>query len=137
MDALLRHYERRNIVAKAVMWGLLVALVGLSLDYEVSQLRWPWPHERMLKNMIEGVFVALLVWVVLSAREKRLHQRFKELGYFNYHIRNSLAVIEMAEGTLARRTNAGDGQQRQHANSTLHRTNFPGGRLRDQRAISS
>jgi broad-specificity NMP kinase len=101
MDALLRHYERRNIIAKAVVWGLLVALVGLSLDYEVSQLRWPWLHERMLKNMIEGVFVGFLVWVVLTAREKRLRQRFKELGYLNHHIRNSLAVIEMAEGYVS------------------------------------
>ena len=39
--------------------------------------------------------------MVLSARDRRLRQRFKEVGYLNHHIRNSLAVIEMAEGYIS------------------------------------
>ncbi len=98
MDTLLRHYERRNVIAKAVIWGVLVTLVGLLLDDAVRQLRWPRLSESLLENAIEGAFFAVLVWVVLSARDRRLRQRFKEVGYLNHHIRNSLAVIEMAEG---------------------------------------
>jgi hypothetical protein len=98
MNAFLGHYERRSVVAKAMMWGLLVALVGLMLDYMVRQLQWPWFRERLLESAVEGMFFALVVWIVLSARERRRRQRFKEVGYLNHHIRNSLAVIEMAEG---------------------------------------
>jgi hypothetical protein len=101
MSPVLRHYERRSVIAKAVIWGILVTFVGVTLDYFASLLRWPWLRERFAENTIEGAFFALLVWVVLSARDRRLQRRFKEVGYLNHHIRNSLAVIEMAEGHVA------------------------------------
>jgi hypothetical protein len=101
MSTVLRHYERRSVTAKAAMWGILVALVGMSIDDAVRGLRWPWLRERLVANIIEGVLCILLVWVVLSARDRRLQRRFREVGYLNHHIRNSLTVIEMAEGYVA------------------------------------
>jgi hypothetical protein len=98
MNGVLAHYERRSIVAKAIAWGVLVVVVGLSLDYLVRMVRLPWLQERIVENTIEGVLFTLLVWVVLKAREEHLRRRFKEVGYLNHHIRNSLTVIEMAEG---------------------------------------
>jgi hypothetical protein len=101
MNPVLMHYERRSVVAKAAIWGILVTFVGVSLDYFVSLLGWAWLQERFVENAIEGAFFALLVCLVLRARERRLQQRFKEVGYLNHHIRNSLTVIEMAEGYVA------------------------------------
>ena len=91
----------RSLAAKALGWGLLVTVIGLSLDYLVRQLHWRWFDERLLENVIEGAFFTALVWIVLDAREKRLRRRFKEVGYLNHHIRNSPTVIEMAEGHVA------------------------------------
>ena len=101
LTRILEHYERRSVAAKAISWGILVTLVGVSLDYLVSLPRWPWLQERFVENAIEGAFFTVLVWVVLTARERRLRKRFKEVGYLNHHIRNSLTVIEMAEGYVA------------------------------------
>jgi hypothetical protein len=98
MNPVLMHYERRRVVAKALIWGIAVTFVGVSLDYVASALRLAWLHERFIANAIEGALFTLLVWLVLTARERRLQQRFKEVGYLNHHIRNSLTVIEMAEG---------------------------------------
>lgn len=56
--------------------------IGISLDYAVTLFHWPWLKERLIENMIEGAFFALFMYGFLNAREKRLRQRFKELGYF-------------------------------------------------------
>jgi hypothetical protein len=94
----LEHYERRSIVGKAILWGALVILVGLLLDYFVGLLGLPRLEERIVENTIEGVLFIALVYSVLHERDRRLRRRFKEVGYLNHHIRNSLTVIEMAEG---------------------------------------
>jgi hypothetical protein len=36
MKSVLMHYERRSVVAKAVIWGIAVTLAGVSLDYLVG-----------------------------------------------------------------------------------------------------
>ena len=100
-NAFFRHHENWGAVGKAVMGGIVITLVGLFLDYIVRQLQWPWLTERFLENIIEGVVFALIIWAVLDDRERRLQRRFKELGYLNHHVRNSLTVIEMAEGYVA------------------------------------
>ena len=96
-----RHHENRTVIGNAVMGGILITFIGIFLDYVVRQLQWPWLSERFLENIIEGVVFTLIIWAVLNDREKRLQRRFKELGYLNHHIRNSLTVIEMAEGYVA------------------------------------
>ena len=113
-----RHHENRSVIGKAVMGGILIAFVGLFLDYVVRQLQWPWLSERFLENIIEGAVFTLIIWAVLDDREKRLQRRFKELGYLNHHIRNSLTVIEMAEGYVA------------EADERLHMVNAASKRIR-------
>ena len=100
-NPLLRHLEDRSIIGKAVISGTLITFVGLFLDYVVRQLHWPWLSERFLENIIEGAVFTLIIWALLNAREERIQRRFKELGYLNHHVRNSLTVIEMAEGYVA------------------------------------
>ena len=100
-NPLLRHHENRRVIGNAVMGGILITVVGLFLDYVVKQAQWPWLSERFLENIIEGAVFTLIIWAILNDREKRLQRRFKELGYLNHHIRNSLTVIDMAEGYVA------------------------------------
>ncbi len=100
-NLLLKHYERRSVVPRAVMWGVLIGAIGMSLDSSVAVFHWRWVGERLVENTIEGVLFALFMWVFLNAREKRLQQRFKEVGYLNHHIRNALATIQMADGYVA------------------------------------
>jgi hypothetical protein len=92
---LLKHFERRSVVAIAVMCALLVSVVGMLLGYSVTLFHLPWLNERVVENIIEGVWFGLLMWAFLKAREKRLRQRANEVGYLNHHIRNSL---QMADG---------------------------------------
>lgn len=98
---ILEHYERRSVAAKAILWGVLVGLLGLLLDYSASKLHAAWIHQRLVENGIEGALFGILVWIALTARDRRLRRRFREVGYLNHHIRNSLTVIEMAEGHVA------------------------------------
>jgi hypothetical protein len=101
MNLLPKHFERRSVVPRAVMWGMLVIAIGMSLDASVTVFHWSWLGERLVENTIEGVLFALFIWVFLNAREKRLQHRFREVGYLNHHIRNSLATIQMADGYVA------------------------------------
>jgi hypothetical protein len=100
-NLLLQHFEKRSVVPRAIMWGVLVTVIGMSLDSSIAVFHWPWLGERLVENTIEGVLSTLFMWVFLNAREKRLQQRFKEVGYLNHHIRNSLATIQMADGYVA------------------------------------
>jgi hypothetical protein len=95
---LLKHFERRSVFAIAVMCALSISAVGMLLDYSVRLFHLSWLNERVVENIVQGVWFGLLIWVFLNARNKRLQQRFNELRYLNHHIRNSLATIQMADG---------------------------------------
>jgi hypothetical protein len=98
VNRLLRRYEQRSVVVRAVMWGVLIGFIGFLLDYSIGRLHWSWLTERILENTFEGALFTLLIWAFLKAREKGLQRRFKQVGYLNHHVRNSLTVIEMAGG---------------------------------------
>lgn len=98
---LFAYYERRNKLVKAILWGLWIAVIGLAFDYLIRHLHLQWFCERVLENLFEGIFFGGLVWFVLSVQERRMRQRFREVGYLNHHIRNSLTIIEMAEAQVA------------------------------------
>ena len=101
VNGILGHYERRSIAGKALFWGLLVGIVGFCLDYVFKLLRLPWLTERAFENLFEATIFTFLVWALLKARQKHVQRRFKEVGYLNHHIRNSLSIIEMAERTVS------------------------------------
>jgi hypothetical protein len=98
---LLTYYERRSKLVKAILWGLWIAVIGLAFDYLIRHLHLQWFIERVVENLFEGIFFGALVWIVLSIQERRIRQRFREVGYLNHHIRNSLTIIEMAEAHVA------------------------------------
>jgi hypothetical protein len=90
--------EGQSVAYRAAIWGLLVTAISISLHYGTTLLRWAWVSECLVESTIEGASFALLMWMILDAQEKRLRHRFKELGYLNHHIRNSLTTIQMADG---------------------------------------
>lgn len=98
MNRLLKGYEKLSILARAALWGLLISLIGFLLDYSIGQLHWSWITERVVENMFEGALFTLLIWAFLNAWEKSVRRRTKQVGYLNHHVRNSLTVIELAEG---------------------------------------
>ena len=90
----LKHYDRRRLTEKAVFWGLLVVFIGVPVDYLAWSFHWSFIPEHIAVNVIQGALFSVLVWFFFKAR---LQRRFKEVGYLNHHIRNSLATISMAE----------------------------------------
>ena len=88
------HFERRRLAEKAVIWGAVVAIFGIAVDYGTWRFHWPWLREHVVVNVIQGSLFALFAWLFFKAR---LQRRFKEVGYLNHHIRNSLATINLAE----------------------------------------
>jgi len=94
------HYDKRGLVGKSVFWAVLVVAVSTALDYGVGYLQWPWLKEHLVVNIVQGALLGIAVWAFLKARDQRLQRRFKELGYLNHHVRNSLVTISFAEGYI-------------------------------------
>ena len=57
-------------------------------------LSWYW--ERLACNVLEAIILTLIASYLLRLREERVLRRKREIGYLNHHVRNSLALIEMA-----------------------------------------
>jgi hypothetical protein len=98
ISSFLRFYEARSVTVRAIFWGVLVVFVGFWLDSLVGLIPLSRLTERIAGNVIEGVFFTVLIWAFINARQKRRQRRLKEMTYLNHHIRNSLTVIEFAEG---------------------------------------
>ncbi len=129
LTGILEQYERRSVAAKAISWGMLVTLVGLLLDDLTSRLDTTWLNQRLIENAIEGAFFTALVWIVLSARDRRLQRRLKNrisqppYSQFPDRYRN---------GRRSRRRSkraSGNGEAGQFTDSTLYRKDLPGGGL--------
>jgi hypothetical protein len=94
VSTLLKHYERRRLTEKAIVWGLIVIFIGVPVDYLTWRLRWSFLPEHIVVNVIQGILFSVFVWFFFKTR---LERRFKEVGYLNHHIRNSLTTINLAE----------------------------------------
>jgi hypothetical protein len=57
-----------------------------------------WAH--LASDAVKAAILALIASQLSRLREERLLRRQRELGYLNHHIRNSLAVIQVAEHQL-------------------------------------
>lgn len=92
-----KQYEKCGLVGKAIFWAVLVSVVGTALDYGIWCIQLPWLREHVVVNTVQGIFLGVAVWIFLKAQDSRLQRRFKEVGYLNHHIRNSLVTINLAE----------------------------------------
>ena len=90
-------YDHAPLWTRAAFWGLIVFVVGYSLDDILHSCNLSWQPEQLAQNSIEAVIITLAVATLLKSRDRRIKRRFQEIGYLNHHIRNALAVIEMAQ----------------------------------------
>jgi hypothetical protein len=83
--------------ARTITFGIVVFVVVFGIDVLGRFLGLSWYWERLACNALEAVILTLIASHLLRLREERILRREREIGYLNHHIRNSLALIEMAE----------------------------------------
>lgn len=100
-DTWIDHYFDLPLWGRALLIGLLAALLGVTLD-ELSHLfGYPWYLERLLENTVEGIVIGVVVFWLSGLREKRMERRMKEIGFLNHHIRNAMQAIKLAATGIA------------------------------------
>jgi hypothetical protein len=102
----INHYFDLPVWGRAVLVGLLAALLGFILDEAAHAFGYPWFYERLGENVVEGVFIGMVVFWLSVLREKRMDRRMREIGYLNHHIRNAMQAIKLVAEETA------DAQQR-------------------------
>ena len=102
----INHYFDLTLWSRAVVVGILAALLGLILDEAARLFGYPWFYERFLENAVEGLFIGVIVFWLSILREGRMQRRMREIAYLNHHIRNAMQTIELVSVGIA------DAQQR-------------------------
>ena len=97
LERIVAKYDQAPLWTRAAIWGLIVLGVGYSLGDIFHSCNLSWRSEQLAQNSIEAVIIMLAVATLLKNRDRRIKRRFQEIGYLNHHIRNALAVIEMAQ----------------------------------------
>jgi hypothetical protein len=95
-DSWIDHYFDLSLWSRAILIGVLAALLGFGLDLAAHALRNPWLLERILENTVEGFAIGSVVYWLSRLREKRMDRRMREIGFLNHHIRNAMQTIELA-----------------------------------------
>lgn len=91
---------------RAVLVGVVVAVLGVAMDEAARAFEYPWFFERVLENVFEGLIIGLVVYWMSHLREKRMERRMREIGFLNHHIRNAMQTITLVAAETA------DAQQR-------------------------
>ena len=105
-DTWIDRYFDLPLWGRAVLVGLLAALLGLTLDEGAHAFAHPWFLERIFENILEGLVIGFVVFRLSCLREKRMERRMREIGFLNHHIRNAMQAIKLAATDIA------DAQQR-------------------------
>src|SRR5215469_4938347 len=90
---------------RAILVGLVAAVLGVAMDEAARAFEYPWFFERVLENLVEGLVIGFVVYWMSRLREKRIERRMKEIGFLNHHIRNAMytnasAATEIADAQL-------------------------------------
>jgi hypothetical protein len=110
-----RYFFDLPLWGRAVLIGILAALVGVALDEAAHLSGYVWFSERLLENAVEGLVVGFLVFWLSRLREKRMERRMREIGFLNHHIRNAMQTIEFAATDIA------DAQRREAVDLSIRR----------------
>jgi len=100
-DTWIDHYFDLPLWARALLVGILAALVGVALDEAAHLSGYVWFSERLLENGVEGLVIGFLVFWLSRLREKRMERRMREIGFLNHHIRNAMQAIKLAATGIA------------------------------------
>ena len=108
-----RAIERSRIIAwfltfterqltRTIVYGLAVFVIIYGIDLAARHFtNWNWYWERLACNALEAVVLSSIASRLSRLREERVLRRQREMGYLNHHVRNSLAVIEVAAKQLS------------------------------------
>jgi hypothetical protein len=82
--------------ARTIVYSVTALVVVFGIDLIGHLLGWSWYWERLVCNVLEAVILGLIATHLIHLQEERLLRREREIGYLNHHVRNSLALIEIA-----------------------------------------
>lgn len=99
----------RSYFAGVVVYGVTAFVVIMGIDLLGHAAGWNWFGERLVCDLLEAAILGLIAAHLARLRGERMFRRRREIRYLNHHIRNSLALIQMAELQL------GDVEQRADA----------------------
>src|SRR5262245_27278965 len=105
-DTWIDHYLDLPSRGRAVLVGVVAAVLGIAMDEAARAFEYPWFFERVLENVFEGLVIGLVVYWMSRSREKRVERRMREISFLNHHIRNAMQTITLAA------TETADAQQR-------------------------
>lgn len=83
----------RAVTAGALIFGLLLVVDQLSVHYGPTSL------ERFADDLLGGIIVGLISFLVERRRSRYLAQRLQVIGLMNHHVRNALQAIKFAQHT--------------------------------------
>jgi hypothetical protein len=92
-------FIERSQTFRATLYGMTAFVVILVPDLIMHFAGWGW-WAHLASDAVKAAILALIASQLSRLREERLLRRQRELGYLNHHIRNSLAVIQVAEHQL-------------------------------------
>ena len=94
--SLTEHSHATRVIVYA--FTAFVVLSGIDLLWHIA--RWEWLPERVACNVVEAALLGIIAAYLSRLREERILRRQRELGFLNHHVRNALALIQMAEHQL-------------------------------------
>ena len=95
-DTCIDRFLNLSCKGRAVLVGLVIAVLGVAMDEAARLFEYPWFFERVLENVFEGLVIGFVVYWMGRLREKRMERRMKEVGFLNHHIRNAMQAIKLA-----------------------------------------
>ena len=105
-DTCIDRFLNLSCKGRAVLVGLVIAVLGVAMDEAARAFEYPWFFERVLENVVEGVVIGFVVYWMSRLREKRIERRMREIDFLNHHIRNAMQTISLAA------TDTADAQER-------------------------
>jgi hypothetical protein len=95
-DTCIDRFLNLSCKGRAVLVGLVIAVLGVAMDEAARVFEYPWFFERVLENVFEGLVIGFVVYWMGRLREKRMERRMREVGFLNHHIRNAMQAIKLA-----------------------------------------
>ena len=85
---------------RAIGYGLIIFVVIFGTHLLWHWTGWNWYREELACDALQATILGLIASYLSRLREEGILRREREINYLNHHIRNSLALIQMAEQQL-------------------------------------
>ena len=97
LEDIVARYDELPLLVRTAIWGLIALVSVFAVGSTLHLFNLPWGLEQLAEAVTVAGVAMSAVGTLLKNRERRIRRRFEEIGYLNHHIRNALAVIEMAQ----------------------------------------